>query len=57
LEHYSKFVAKIKGVEAEINARNKNPSLKLRSALPYELLAPTSGPGLTNRGVPQSISI
>jgi hypothetical protein len=56
-EMYAKFVAKIKDVEKEISARNKRPDLKLRSALPYELLAPTSGPGITNRGVPQSISI
>jgi hypothetical protein len=57
LEKYKKFVAKIKDVEKEIDTRNKRPDLKLRSALAYELLAPTSGPGITSRGVPQSISI
>jgi hypothetical protein len=49
-------VEDVKGIEATIKQRNKDPNLKMRS-LPYNFLSPFSGPGITNRGVPQSVSI
>ena len=53
---YNKFVEEVKGIEATINKRNKDSSLKMRS-MPYNFLFPSSSPGLTSRGVPQSVSI
>jgi linoleate 9S-lipoxygenase len=53
---YSKFVEEVKGIEKIIDERNKDPARKMRS-VPYEFLSPTSGPGITYRGVPQSVSI
>lgn len=56
----SVFAKRIQEVERIIDSRNMNLSLKNRNGagvLPYELLRPTSGPGVTGRGVPNSISI
>ncbi|XP_075086986.1 lipoxygenase 6, chloroplastic isoform X1 [Nicotiana tabacum] len=55
-----RFCAKLEEVEHTINQRNKDNRLKNRSGAgipPYELLLPTSGPGVTCRGIPNSISI
>lgn len=55
-----RFASSMKLIERMINHRNKDAKLKNRNGagvLPYELLIPTSGPGLTGRGVPNSISI
>ncbi|KAJ1401980.1 PLAT/LH2 domain [Sesbania bispinosa] len=57
---FNKFSAKLEEIEEIINARNKDPHLKNRSGAgvpPYELLLPSSGPGVTGRGIPNSISI
>ncbi|KAJ6696120.1 LIPOXYGENASE 3 CHLOROPLASTIC [Salix koriyanagi] len=60
IEAFYDFSAEIREIEKEINRRNADPSLKHRcgaGVLPYELLAPTSGPGVTCRGVPNSVTI
>lgn len=60
VEAFYEFSAEIRQIEKEIDRRNNDPSLRNRcgaGVLPYELLAPSSGPGVTCRGVPNSISI
>lgn len=60
LNIFERFCAKLKEIEDIINQRNKDIRLKNRSGAgvpPYELLLPTSGPGVTCRGIPNSISI
>ncbi|XP_068303074.1 linoleate 13S-lipoxygenase 3-1, chloroplastic-like [Pyrus communis] len=60
VEAFHKFSAEIREIEREIDRRNSDPSLKHRcgaGVLPYELLVPSSEPGITCRGVPNSISI
>ncbi|KAF5745564.1 Lipoxygenase 3 [Tripterygium wilfordii] len=54
------FSAEIRRIEKQIEQRNNDPRLRNRcgaGVLPYELLAPTSEPGVTCRGVPNSVSI
>ncbi|CAH2042005.1 unnamed protein product, partial [Thlaspi arvense] len=56
-ELFNRNLREIVGI---IDARNKNKNLKNRSGagvVPYELLKPFSGPGMTEKGVPNSISI
>ncbi|KAB2061012.1 hypothetical protein ES319_A10G058400v1 [Gossypium barbadense] len=60
VEAFFGFSAEIRRIEKEIEKRNADPNLKNRcgaGVLPYELLAPSSGPGVTCRGVPNSVSI
>ncbi|XP_058078910.1 linoleate 13S-lipoxygenase 3-1, chloroplastic-like [Magnolia sinica] len=60
VEAFYKFSAEIQKIEEKIHRRNAESELKNRcgaGVLPYELLAPSSGPGVTGRGVPNSISI
>ncbi|XP_055825594.1 linoleate 13S-lipoxygenase 3-1, chloroplastic [Solanum dulcamara] len=60
VEAFYKFSAEIGRIEKEIDERNANLKLRNRcgaGVLPYELLAPSSGPGVTCRGVPNSVSI
>ncbi|XP_044489221.1 lipoxygenase 6, chloroplastic [Mangifera indica] len=60
LNMYEKFSAKLEEIEKIINDRNKNIQLKSRCGAgipPYELLLRSSGPGVTGRGIPNSISI
>lgn len=60
LEAFSKFSSKISEVEKRIEERNANPKLKNRhgpAQVPYTLLMPSSGNGMTGRGIPNSISI
>ncbi|XP_047318987.1 lipoxygenase 6, chloroplastic [Impatiens glandulifera] len=60
LEIFEKFDNKLKGIEEIIKKRNKDVRLKNRTGAgipPYELLLPSSGPGVTGRGIPNSISI
>lgn len=60
VEAFFGFAAEIRQVEKEIEKRNLDPSLKNRcgaGVLPYELLAPSSEPGVTCRGIPNSTSI
>lgn len=57
---YERFSGRLKQLEGIIDERNADLRLKNRSGagvVPYELLKPTSDPGVTGRGVPNSISI
>ncbi|KQK23327.1 hypothetical protein BRADI_1g72690v3 [Brachypodium distachyon] len=54
------FAADVRRAEETIEARNADHGRRNRcgaGVLPYELLAPSSPPGVTCRGVPNSISI
>ncbi|KAM7254609.1 hypothetical protein ACFE04_003989 [Oxalis oulophora] len=60
IKAFDEFSTGIQRVENEIEKRNSDPKLKNRcgaGVLPYELLAPSSEPGVTCRGVPNSVSI
>ncbi|CAI9766062.1 unnamed protein product [Fraxinus pennsylvanica] len=60
IESFHEFSAEIRRIEKEIEQRNKDSKLRNRcggGVLPYELLAPSSGPGVTCRGIPNSVSI
>lgn len=57
---FGRFNSRLKEIEEIINERNKDFQLKNRTGAgvpPYELLLPSSGPGVTGRGIPNSISI
>ncbi|KAL2903617.1 Lipoxygenase 6 chloroplastic [Bienertia sinuspersici] len=57
---FERFSSRLEEIEEIIHQRNKNFKLKNRTGAgvpPYELLLPTSGPGVTGRGIPNSISI
>ena len=57
---FEKFKGKLMELEGLIDGRNSDMKLKNRNGagtLPYELLKPTSEPGVTGKGVPYSISI
>lgn len=57
---FDKFSQRIKEVEEIIHHRNRDPKNLNRTGAgitPYELLLPTSDPGVTGRGIPNSISI
>ncbi|KAK0606111.1 hypothetical protein LWI29_034218 [Acer saccharum] len=57
---FEKFSGKLKELEGIIDERNAHPQLVNRNGagvVPYELLKPTSEPGVTAKGVPYSISI
>ncbi|OAY74492.1 putative lipoxygenase 5, partial [Ananas comosus] len=54
------FAAEVRRAGEEIARRNADPARRNRCGAgvpPYELMAPTSGPGVTCRGVPNSITI
>ncbi|XP_061365129.1 seed linoleate 9S-lipoxygenase-2-like [Gastrolobium bilobum] len=60
LEAFKKFGNKLAEIEAKLSKKNSDASLRNRIGpvqLPYTLLHPTSGEGLTFRGIPNSISI
>ncbi|XP_023548189.1 linoleate 13S-lipoxygenase 3-1, chloroplastic-like isoform X2 [Cucurbita pepo subsp. pepo] len=60
VEAFYEFSAEIGRIEKEIDRRNSDGRLKNRcgaGVLAYELLAPSSEPGVTCRGVPNSVSI
>lgn len=60
LNLHEKFAGKLVEIEEIIKARNNDKRLTHRNGagiLPYELLMPSSGPGVTGRGIPNSISI
>lgn len=60
LEAFEKFGKKLVEIEDKIIERNDNGKWKNRVGpvkLPYTLLYPRSGAGLTGRGIPNSISI
>lgn len=57
---FERFREKLRVIEKNINERNKNPLLTNRFGevqVPYTLLFPSSKEGITNRGIPNSISI
>ncbi|KAD2249708.1 hypothetical protein E3N88_41549 [Mikania micrantha] len=57
---FEEFSGTLKGLEAIIDSRNRDPNLRNRSGaglVPYQLLKPFSEPGVTGMGVPYSISI
>jgi hypothetical protein len=59
-ERYSKFAENLAAFEKDISVRNANSELINRCGdyvVPYTLLIPSSGGGVTRRGVPNSISI
>ena len=54
------FAGKLKELEGIVDARNNDKKLRNRTGagvVPYELLKPYSEPGVTAKGVPNSISI
>ncbi|KAG8082230.1 hypothetical protein GUJ93_ZPchr0014g47459 [Zizania palustris] len=54
------FEADVRRAEQEIERRNADPACRNRcgaGVLPYELMAPSSEPGITCRGVPNSVTI
>eukprot|EP01018_Ginkgo_biloba_P041176 Gb_00049 [translate_table: standard] len=60
LDAFQQFSAKMHGIEEIIQQRNEDLNLRNRNGagvLPYELLMPSSGPGVTGRGIPNSVSI
>ncbi|VFQ61721.1 unnamed protein product [Cuscuta campestris] len=60
VEAFCELSADIVQIEEEIERRNRDPRLKNRcgaGVIPYELLAPSSPPGVTCRGVPNSVTI
>ncbi|KAE9622309.1 putative linoleate 13S-lipoxygenase [Lupinus albus] len=59
-EAFERFNSKMKEIEGIIESRNGNSDLKNRHGaglVPYEVMKPFSGPGVTGKGVPYSISI
>ncbi|RYR26284.1 lipoxygenase 3, chloroplastic-like isoform X1 [Arachis ipaensis] len=59
IEAFYDFSIELKRIEKEIEKRNKDQILRNRCGAgipPYELLIASSGPGVTCRGVPNSIS-
>ncbi|CAD6260741.1 unnamed protein product [Miscanthus lutarioriparius] len=54
------FADEVRRAEEEMERRNADTDRRNRcgaGVLPYELMAPTSGPGITCRGVPNSVTI
>ncbi|CAL0328371.1 unnamed protein product [Lupinus luteus] len=57
---FERFNSKMKEIEGIIESRNANSELKNRHGaglVPYEIMKPFSGAGVTGKGVPYSISI
>ncbi|XP_061361393.1 linoleate 13S-lipoxygenase 2-1, chloroplastic-like [Gastrolobium bilobum] len=57
---FEKFKGKLMELEGVIDGRNQDLKMKNRNGagiVPYELLKPSSEPGVTGKGVPYSISI
>jgi lipoxygenase len=57
---YETFTRRLTDLDGVIDARNNDEKLKNRNGvgiMPYELMKPLSGPGVTSKGVPNSISI
>ncbi|KAL4366427.1 hypothetical protein GQ457_05G034350 [Hibiscus cannabinus] len=59
-EAFNRFSMEMRKIEKEIERRNNDPKLRNRCGAgvsPYQLLVPSSEPGVSCRGVPNSISI
>lgn len=57
---FEKFSGRMKEIEGTVDQRNASEELRNRcgaGVVPYELLKPFSGAGVTGRGIPNSISI
>ncbi|XP_020577225.1 putative lipoxygenase 5 isoform X2 [Phalaenopsis equestris] len=57
---FKEFAGEIRRAEEEIERRNRDPAMRNRcgaGVLAYELMKPSSPPGITCRGVPNSCSI
>nr|XP_007135508.1 hypothetical protein PHAVU_010G135100g [Phaseolus vulgaris]ESW07502.1 hypothetical protein PHAVU_010G135100g [Phaseolus vulgaris] len=57
---FKKFTEQLKDIESKISERNNNKELRNRTGpvkLPYTVLLPSSEPGITFRGIPNSVSI
>ncbi|KAL5230670.1 hypothetical protein ABZP36_029446 [Zizania latifolia] len=57
---YTRFNARLTEIEGVIDRRNKDRKLKNRCGagiVPYQLMKPFSGPGVTGKGIPNSTSI
>ncbi|EFJ38647.1 lipoxygenase [Selaginella moellendorffii] len=57
---FESFSQRLEAAEDDIELRNEEPSLENRrgpAEVPFTLLCPSSGLGLTGRGVPNSVSI
>jgi len=57
IDSFNQFSMDMKNIEKEIARRNTDPKLRNRcghGVSPYELLIPSSGCGVTGRGVPNS---
>jgi lipoxygenase len=57
---FERFAGRMKEIEGIVDERNNDPELRNRCGagiVPYELLKPFSTPGVTGRGIPNSISI
>ncbi|KMT13761.1 hypothetical protein BVRB_4g081370 [Beta vulgaris subsp. vulgaris] len=60
LKSFEEFSKKLQGIEKKILERNNDPTLKNRvgpAKLPFTLLLPSSGEGITGRGIPNSVSL
>ncbi|XP_027107693.1 probable linoleate 9S-lipoxygenase 5 [Coffea arabica] len=60
LEAFKKFGSKLAEIEGRIIQSNTDPKYRNRTGpvkLPYTLLFPTGDPGLTGKGIPNSVSI
>ncbi|CAO2836686.1 unnamed protein product [Amaranthus hypochondriacus] len=60
LQAFDRFSKKLEEIEKNILARNNDPKLKNRvgpAKLPFTLLCPSSGVGITGRGIPNSVSL
>ncbi|KHN45340.1 Linoleate 13S-lipoxygenase 2-1, chloroplastic [Glycine soja] len=57
---YEKFNGRLKEIEGIIDSRNADCNMKNRhgvGVVPYEQMKPFSGPGITGKGIPYSVSI
>ncbi|KAL2942162.1 putative linoleate 9S-lipoxygenase 5 [Bienertia sinuspersici] len=60
LEAFERFSKSLVEIEERILERNNDPKLKNRvgpAKLPFTLLCPSSGVGITGRGIPNSVSL
>ena len=60
LKAFYRFSMEIRRIEKEIEMENSDINLRNRCGpgnSPYELLIPSSGPGVTCRGMPNSITV
>ncbi|TKY50041.1 Linoleate 13S-lipoxygenase 2-1 [Spatholobus suberectus] len=57
---FERFNRRLKEIEGIIDSRNADSNLKNRNGVgvvPYEQMKPFSGPGITGKGIPYSVSI